>query len=92
MESKSIEKAIMLTWLWFTIIFFNSWEILFLPSVLIALDCLFETEPKMKTQAEDSGEKATRIAIHEESLNQLIRSLIEEEKKKNQEKKKSKNS
>ncbi|GFS92721.1 hypothetical protein NPIL_160591 [Nephila pilipes] len=95
MDNKTIEKMILLVWLFFTFrfIFISHWEILFLWPVLIFLDGLIQQNiTKQKEQGDNNPrgiginpQEMTKIQEpqkHTMDLDKLITKLMNEEKRK----------
>ncbi|GFQ69009.1 hypothetical protein TNCT_642971 [Trichonephila clavata] len=94
MNQDSLNKIILLVWAWFAIrfLFFNYWDILLLPPIILLLDGFHEKntknhekkpgdeDPKAKGHTMEEDSKFQERYKHTISLNRLIEKLMEDEK------------
>ncbi|GFY24739.1 hypothetical protein TNCV_1017851 [Trichonephila clavipes] len=72
MDNKTLEKIILLVWLYFTIriLFVTYWDVLFLPPLLIILDSLFEgSKSDSQAQTEDTFQTTEKDSKNYKGVN-----------------------
>ncbi|GFV49835.1 hypothetical protein TNCV_1391171 [Trichonephila clavipes] len=72
MDPKTLEKIILLVWLYFTIriLFVTYWDVLFLPPILIILDSLFEgSKSDSQAQTEDTFQATKKDSKNNKAVN-----------------------
>ncbi|GFY73831.1 hypothetical protein TNIN_14711 [Trichonephila inaurata madagascariensis] len=94
MNQDSLDKTILLVWAWFAIrfLFFNYWDILLLPPILLLLDGFHDNytkihekqpgdgDPEAKGHTTEEDSKFQECYKHTISLDKLIEKLMEDEK------------
>ncbi|GFT59982.1 hypothetical protein NPIL_227431 [Nephila pilipes] len=63
------EKIILLSWVWCIVrlVFFDTYDIVFLPTILILLDQFFTPSNKIPSSEDKSGSRALGIAAQEDA-------------------------